>query len=205
MCWQRGLISGAIYDFFLISHDFLMNVLSILCQKIWKLLTLVINLNPTLPCCHFQSHWGGSSGQLSLSLHSEWLERGGTTPGVGGWWCAAHWVCISQRRIWSLEVHISRKKQNKTHDKAPWSTVTNHILQSKMPAVGVKSIMWRYNSHQAWWSDHTNRCWCIKRETWYYVVRVTSTDTPVFCFRTLEKLAYFTVHIIRTLIRTALK
>lgn len=73
-------------------------------------LWVVINFYPTLPCCHFLSHWHGSSWRLSLSLHSEGLERGEMSPGVGGWWCTGHWVCIWQKRNQCPEVHIWKKK-----------------------------------------------------------------------------------------------
>lgn len=155
MCWQSGLISGTIYDFFLISHDFLMNVLSILCQKIWKLLTLLLWICIQLYLAVIFSLTGVAHPDSYhwVSTQRDWREVGRLL----GWGADAvlHTGCAFHREEFGAWRCTSREKKKKTHDKTPWSTVINHILRSKMPAVGVKSSMWRYNSHQVWWSDYT--------------------------------------------------
>lgn len=63
--------------------------------------------------------------------------------------CCTLGVHLTEKNLEPGGAHLEKKKNQKKHDKAPWGTVTKHIIQSKMPAVGVKSSMWRYNSPQA--------------------------------------------------------
>lgn len=77
-------------------------------------------------------------------------ERWDDSWGGGLMVCCTLGVHLTEKNLEPGGAHLEKKKrEKKTHDKAPWSTVPNHIVQSKIPAVGGESIMWRYNSHQA--------------------------------------------------------
>lgn len=58
---------------------------------------------PTLPCYHFHVRWGSPCWWVASCCHWEPWERGGKSPGAGGWCGTGHWECIWQRRTWILE------------------------------------------------------------------------------------------------------